>query len=285
MAWKGSTVVVPHLNWRGLFGKGTDANGSASAAAIEWPGFQTTASHSRAPTQLQTLTWFGSVMEGQRDAGGQMYMRNRYYDPATGQFTQTDPIGIAGGLNTYGFANGDPVSYSDPYGLSADTLKYNGTSATLVGDDGKVRWSGAATSGQPGSTAADQNTQNFGPIPEGTYSLNPSDISTVSGWRYMRRGLSGITQGHPWSDWGNNRVRLTPSGGTSTGNRDDFFLHGGRSPGSLGCIDVGRGETALFNLLRSHRGNVTVVVSYPSAGTVTTPRMPDNTDGPTMWIK
>jgi uncharacterized protein RhaS with RHS repeats len=48
-----------------------------------------------------------------------MYMRNRYYDPATGQFTQTDPIGIAGGLNTYGFAAGDPVSYSDPYGLSA----------------------------------------------------------------------------------------------------------------------------------------------------------------------
>jgi hypothetical protein len=53
VAWKGtSTVVVPHLNWRGLFGKGTDANGNASAAEIEWPGFQTTASHSRAPTQL-----------------------------------------------------------------------------------------------------------------------------------------------------------------------------------------------------------------------------------------
>jgi RHS repeat-associated protein len=31
-----------------------------------------------------------------RDASGQMYMRNRYYDPATGQFTQTDPIGLAG---------------------------------------------------------------------------------------------------------------------------------------------------------------------------------------------
>jgi uncharacterized protein RhaS with RHS repeats len=46
-----------------------------------------------------------------------MYMRNRYYDPATGQFTQTDPIGLAGGLNAYGFADGDPVSYDDPYGL------------------------------------------------------------------------------------------------------------------------------------------------------------------------
>ena len=61
----------------------------------------------------------GSLVDGMRDATGQMYMRNRYYDPATGQFTQTDPIGLAGGLNTYGFANGDPVSYSDPYGLSA----------------------------------------------------------------------------------------------------------------------------------------------------------------------
>lgn len=35
----------------------------------------------------------------------------------TGQFTQEDPIGLAGGLNLYGFANGDPVSYSDPFGL------------------------------------------------------------------------------------------------------------------------------------------------------------------------
>ena len=55
-----------------------------------------------------------------RDASGQMYMRNRYYDPQTGQFTQTDPIGLAGGLNAYGFAAGDPVTYSDPYGLCAD---------------------------------------------------------------------------------------------------------------------------------------------------------------------
>jgi RHS repeat-associated protein len=62
-------------------------------------------------------------MEGQRDAGGQMYMRNRYYDPATGQFTQTDPIGISGGLNTYGFADGDPVSYNDPYGLTSNCFE------------------------------------------------------------------------------------------------------------------------------------------------------------------
>ncbi|HEY0025310.1 MAG TPA: PA14 domain-containing protein [Longimicrobium sp.] len=61
--------------------------------------------------------WLGSVMEDQQDASGLLYRRNRYYDPATGRFTQEDPIGLAGGLNLYGFAAGDPVSYSDPYGL------------------------------------------------------------------------------------------------------------------------------------------------------------------------
>ncbi len=31
--------------------------------------------------------------------------------------TQEDPVGLAGGLNLYGFAKGDPVNFSDPFGL------------------------------------------------------------------------------------------------------------------------------------------------------------------------
>jgi len=31
--------------------------------------------------------------------------------------TQEDPIGLAGGLNLYGFAKGDPVNFGDPFGL------------------------------------------------------------------------------------------------------------------------------------------------------------------------
>ncbi len=37
-----------------------------------------------------------------------------------GPLTQEDPIGIAGGLNLYGFANGDPINFSDPFGLEAE---------------------------------------------------------------------------------------------------------------------------------------------------------------------
>jgi len=62
-------------------------------------------------------TWLGSLLYNKADGSGLLYMRNRYYDPQTGQFTQQDPIGIADGLNLYGFANGDPVNFSDPFGL------------------------------------------------------------------------------------------------------------------------------------------------------------------------
>src|SRR5438093_13243791 len=59
----------------------------------------------------------GSLIEHGRDASGQMYRRNRYYDPASGRFTQEDPLGLAGGMNLYGFADGDPVNFGDPFGL------------------------------------------------------------------------------------------------------------------------------------------------------------------------
>ncbi len=59
-----------------------------------------------------------------------MYRRARYYDPMVGQFTQIDPIGFGGGLNLYGYANGDPVNYGDPSGLAA-CVREDGTAMSL----------------------------------------------------------------------------------------------------------------------------------------------------------
>jgi RHS repeat-associated protein len=63
-------------------------------------------------------TFHGTLLVDKSDHTGQLYRRNRYYDPKSGRFTQEDPIGLAGGVNLYGFANGDPVNYSDPFGLT-----------------------------------------------------------------------------------------------------------------------------------------------------------------------
>jgi hypothetical protein len=41
-------------------------------------------------------------------------------DVSDATFTQEDPLGLAGGLNLYGFAGGDPVNFSDPFGLCRD---------------------------------------------------------------------------------------------------------------------------------------------------------------------
>lgn len=48
---------------------------------------------------------------------GLHYNYFRDYDPAIGRYVESDPIGLRGGINTYQYANANPVKFLDPAGL------------------------------------------------------------------------------------------------------------------------------------------------------------------------
>lgn len=140
------------------------------------------------------------------------------------------------------------------------TLTFDGTVLTMFG---AVSASWPAVSGRPDAAGGfdysptRQHLTNVGPIPAGGYWIDPTQLVDLqSRWLY-----SWLYE----TAWGTNRITIHPFDSTHTFGRGGFFIHGGTTPGSAGCIDLTTSMESFARQLGAlHPGvKVKVLVRYP----------------------
>jgi RHS repeat-associated protein len=110
-----TNTLTYHYDYRGSTVALSDNNGNVSDR-IEYSTYATTTYRIGTNDTPFLLNGRYGVMT---DPNGLLNMRARYYSPFICRFINPDPSGFSGGLNFYTYANGNPVSYLDPFGLDA----------------------------------------------------------------------------------------------------------------------------------------------------------------------
>jgi RHS repeat-associated protein len=76
--------------------------------------FGITYSETSAPARATNIRFPGQWADAET---GLNYNYFRDYDPTLGRYIESDPIGLGGGLNTFGYVGANPVGYFDRWGL------------------------------------------------------------------------------------------------------------------------------------------------------------------------
>lgn len=132
-AWERLSGAAPsvhyvHVNHLGAPVAATDERGQTTWAADYTPfgqrlasqssGFIKTATGQEPPSNAHGLR-LDLRLPGQweDEETGLYYNDQRYYDPQAGRYLSPDPLGLAGGLNAYAYADNNPLGFADPLGL------------------------------------------------------------------------------------------------------------------------------------------------------------------------
>lgn len=71
-----------------------------------------------------TRTRYGYTGRERDQLTGLLYYRSRFYDPQLGRFISEDPIGFAGGINSFAYVSNNPQNATDPQGLYEIDVHY-----------------------------------------------------------------------------------------------------------------------------------------------------------------
>jgi RHS repeat-associated protein len=124
--------LLLHRDWQGSIDFATLPGGEISdcgrpgavenCESIAWPGLNMSVGFQKPVTNLGT-DWWGTLASGNVNETGMIDLRARQYDPTTGTFLEEDPLGLAGGMNTYAFGGGDAVNFRDPSGMMQQAVQ------------------------------------------------------------------------------------------------------------------------------------------------------------------
>jgi RHS repeat-associated protein len=191
---------------------------------------------------------------GQRhdQASGLSYNYFRDYEAATGRYTQSDPIGLAGGISTYGYVAGNPFSLLDRKGLDFMDPAWSALYSATNGWDGNMDPLFAAVYDVTGGWSPDQSTVDF------WAGMGDGASFGLTNWIRNRNGSNGAVDKCSSAYLGGSisAIAMTPLG------RLGYMAQVARIPR---IAQTGRQAVAMRNLLRyQYRGPLTRIPFFAS---------------------
>ncbi len=235
------------------------ATNQADRVVWRWQGdaFGNTAAESDVDSDGQAaninLRFAGQYFDAET---GLHYNYFRYYDPSTGRYITSDPIGLNGGLSTYAYVGDNPLIYTDPRGLEAWVNAFpnsqGGFDFVAHDDQGS----------EPIAGNFNNDTDNFNQIRPGSYNVTPRPElpNTFTNWLFNRNENAGNPTISNTNDW--NTIRY-PNGDVTTGAQFHEGRNGSATGVSLACMVSDRPtNNALEQLFQGNynNGGVTLIV-------------------------
>jgi hypothetical protein len=140
-----------------------------------------------------------------------------------------------------------------------DYLLFNGQQLMLMTINGRIKKVWPANSGMPGSTSKDQHRKDYGPLPEGEYTINFDQTLDYENRESISDGAKWIVKA---PTWGMVVTPLTPNPSNNMYGRDSFTIHGGWFKGTKGCIELQEHNREFHITARLYKRNFHLVVRY-----------------------